>query len=121
MYDISKGKLQSLHNNIFQEEGSKSEITKFKIDKRHRKAYVANSQGLIFVVNCQSGVIIKNVTQYLEDNKNLKGMEVDKNHESMTSLGTSKYSDDDDDLKKDPGQNEDGDSDGQKESPTKAG
>ena len=62
MYDVTNGKLQSLHNNIFQEDGGKSEITKFKIDKRHRKAYVANSQGQVFVVNCQSGVIIKNVT-----------------------------------------------------------
>ena len=50
MYDVTNGKLQSLHNNIFQEDGGKSEITKFKIDKRHRKAYVANSQGQVFVV-----------------------------------------------------------------------
>jgi len=34
------------------EENGMSEITKFKIDKRNRKAYVANNLGQIFVVNC---------------------------------------------------------------------
>lgn len=99
MYDVTQGRLQSLHNNIFQEDGAKSEITKFKIDKRHRKAYVASSQGQIFVVNCQSGVIIKNVTQYLEDHRNMKELGADHDQESLTSLGTSNYSDDEADLK----------------------
>ena len=52
MYDIEKGQLQSIHMNIFQEDPITSEITRFKIDKRHRKAYVANNQGIIYVINC---------------------------------------------------------------------
>ena len=43
MYDLKQGSLQSLINNIFMEENGMSEITKFKIDKRNRKAYVANN------------------------------------------------------------------------------
>jgi len=45
----------------------KAEITKFRIDKRHRKAYVANNLGQIFVINCNNGVVMKNVTHFLED------------------------------------------------------
>jgi len=50
MYDIEKGVMTAIHADIFQEDGS--EITKFKIDKRFRKAYVANNQGKIIVINC---------------------------------------------------------------------
>lgn len=71
MYDLEKGQLQAMHTNIFQEEQMTAEITKFKIDKRHRKAYVANNQGKIIVINCQNGVVMKNVTQYIEDRKNI--------------------------------------------------
>jgi hypothetical protein len=35
------------------------DITKFKIDKRHRKAYIANNKGDIIVVDIRSGIIIK--------------------------------------------------------------
>lgn len=90
MYDIAKGRLQSLHTNIFQEEQVKSEITCFKIDKRHRKAYVANNLGQILVINCQNGVMMKNVTQYLEDKKNIKEHNFEKG-DSLTSLGTSNF------------------------------
>lgn len=62
MYDIGKGRLQSMHMNLFREDIISSEITKFRIDKRHRKAYVANNQGRIFVINAQNGVVLKNVT-----------------------------------------------------------
>lgn len=62
MYEIEKGELHSIHTNIFQEDPMASEITRFKIDKRHRKAYVANNHGTIYVINCQNGVILKNVT-----------------------------------------------------------
>ena len=62
MYDIGKGRLQSMHMNLFREDVISSEITKFRIDKRHRKAYVANNQGRIFVINAQNGVVLKNVT-----------------------------------------------------------
>ena len=72
MYDITKGQLYSIFNNVFGEQNSRAEITCFRIDKRHRKAYVANNQGQIYVINCQNGVITKNVTQYLEDRKNIK-------------------------------------------------
>ena len=50
-YNLKKGSLDSLHANIFPEGGNQSEITKFKIDKRHRKAYVSNREGQIFVIN----------------------------------------------------------------------
>ena len=38
------------------------QITKFCIDKKHRKAYVANNIGHINVINCQNGVVLKEVT-----------------------------------------------------------
>jgi hypothetical protein len=38
------------------------QITKFCIDKKHRKAYVANNMGQINVINCQNGVVLKEVT-----------------------------------------------------------
>lgn len=62
MYDIGKGNLYSLHTNLFQEEVPRAEITKLRIDKRHRKAYVSNNKGEIFVINCQNGIVMKNVT-----------------------------------------------------------
>lgn len=34
-------------------------ITKFCIDKRHRKAYIANNFGQVVVINCQNGVVLK--------------------------------------------------------------
>ena len=71
IYNVDKGQLFSLHSNIFKEEIAKAEISKFKIDKRHRKAYVSNNKGEIFVINCQNGIVCKNVTQYLEDRRNL--------------------------------------------------
>jgi hypothetical protein len=43
MYDITKGQLYSIFNNVFNEDIARSEITCFRIDKRHRKAYVANN------------------------------------------------------------------------------
>lgn len=51
-----------MHNNVFDNLGTHGDITKFRIDKRHRKAYVANNLGQIIVVNCQSGVQLKTVT-----------------------------------------------------------
>jgi hypothetical protein len=63
MYDLTSGKLTQLIGNIFQEEILKAEVTKFKIDARHRKAYVANNLGQIFVINCENGVILKQVTE----------------------------------------------------------
>jgi pantothenate kinase len=55
--------LVNIHDNVFKEDGQQvAEITKFCIDKPHRKAYVANNLGQIIVINCQSGVIIKSVT-----------------------------------------------------------
>lgn len=67
MYDIETGKLISIYNNLFKDTGENVEITIFKIDKRHRKAYVATNTGKVYVINCQNGVILKNVTQYQED------------------------------------------------------
>ena len=72
MYDMITGKLVSVYNNIFKEEFQVSEITNFKIDKRHRCAYVSNNLGRIYVINCQNGVILKNVTQFQEDQDNIK-------------------------------------------------
>jgi CRISPR/Cas system-associated endoribonuclease Cas2 len=46
IYDIQKGQFQQLQNSIF-EGDKKSEITRYKIDKRNRKAYITNDQGLI--------------------------------------------------------------------------
>lgn len=74
MYDISNGNLQALHNNIFDAMTVNGEITCFRIDRRHRKAYIANNQGYIIVINCQSGVRLKNVTQFLEDRAEIKRM-----------------------------------------------
>ena len=62
MYDMITGKLMSIYNNVFKEEYPTCEITNFKIDKRHRCAYVSNNKGRIYVINCQNGVILKNVT-----------------------------------------------------------
>ena len=45
MYDLTTGVLASLQNNIFKDDEPPPEITKFCIDKRHRKAYVANNLG----------------------------------------------------------------------------
>jgi WD40 repeat protein len=43
MYDISNGNLMALHGNIFEQMTVNGEITVFRIDKRHRKAYIANN------------------------------------------------------------------------------
>lgn len=52
MYDAMTGKLESILGNIFKNENeSKIEITAFKIDKRNRKAYIANNKGEILVIN----------------------------------------------------------------------
>ena len=66
MYNLEDGKLVNLHSNVFCEDDNDqiAEITKFCIDKRHRKAYVANNFGEIIVINCQSGVKIKQVVGY---------------------------------------------------------
>ena len=50
--------LISLYDNIFNvndnddELIAKPDLTKFLIDKRHRKAYVSNNIGEVFVINC---------------------------------------------------------------------
>jgi hypothetical protein len=56
---------------------------------------VANNKGEIFVINCQNGVIIKNVTQYIEDLRNIKEYDQGKFNETLTSLGSSKFGDSD--------------------------
>lgn len=91
---MMNGKLVTVFSNVFKEEERRSEITAFRIDKRHRKAYVANNHGEIFVINCQNGVILKNVTQYLEDQKNINRYMAEKEfRKSMSSLGSSKHHD----------------------------
>ena len=62
MYDLTNGKLISIYNDVFGEENSGENITKFKIDKPHRKAYVASDSGKVYVINCQNGVLLKKVT-----------------------------------------------------------
>lgn len=70
MYDLKSGILIGLHNKVFdairddkaQEVQDMPQITKFCIDKKHRKAYVANNMGQINVINCQNGVVLKEVT-----------------------------------------------------------
>ena len=92
MYDMMTGKLVTIFSNVFKEENLKSDISVFRIDKRHRKAYVANNHGEIFVINCQNGVFLKNVTQYLEDQKNIKRYMADKERpKSVSSLSSSNY------------------------------
>lgn len=91
MYDIETGRLNSIYNNLFKDATSdKVEITIFKIDKRHRKAYVATNSGKIYVINCQNGVILKNVTQYQEDEEYVKRTKAII-EEYMTDLGSSNY------------------------------
>lgn len=96
MYDLLSGKLKSILNNVFKkEEIGRLDITAFRMDKRHRKAYIANSKGEIFVINAQNGVMLKNVTQYLEDKKNIeqfKQSQLSQLSQSHTSLGSSRYS-----------------------------
>lgn len=106
MYDIEKGELKSIHMNIFQENPIQSEITTFKIDKRHRKAYVANSAGTIYVINCQSGVVLKNVTQFREDRQNIERLKKERqeaapesDNDDQYSMGSSRYSSDQDEAK----------------------
>jgi len=65
MYDLAKANLRSLYTNVFNEDEQvlqQAEITQFKIDKQHRKAYISNNHGQIIVINCQNGAVIKNVT-----------------------------------------------------------
>ena len=52
MYDLTNGKLISIYGDIFGEDNITDDITKFKIDKKHRKAYVASNTGKIYVINC---------------------------------------------------------------------
>ena len=52
MYDLINGKLISIYNDVFGEDNPNDEITKFKIDKKHRKAYVASNTGKVYVINC---------------------------------------------------------------------
>lgn len=97
MYDLQTGQLITILNKVFkQEESEDLEISAFTIDARHRKAYIGNNKGEIFVINSQNGVIIKNVTQFMEDQINLKLYQDDgdKEYDDITSLGSSRYSSD---------------------------
>jgi hypothetical protein len=72
MYDLPTGVITGMHNNLFDRGDEEAQgratghITRFCIDKRHRKAYVANNHGQISLINCQNGVVLKNVTDVLE-------------------------------------------------------
>lgn len=77
MYDLEKGSLSAIHNRVFEDLDKAGDITKFRIDRRHRKAYVASNTGHIIVINCQSGVKIKNATQYLQDKAEIKRAELE--------------------------------------------
>lgn len=87
MYDLKTGKLDALHNNVFEGlSNPNGEITKFIIDKPHRKAYVADNNGSIIVINCQTGVKLKNVTQYLEDKAEIRRANDEKDFKDGASL-----------------------------------
>ena len=62
MYDLEKGSLCAIHNRLFDDLDKPGDITKVRIDKRHRKAYISSNTGSIIVINCQSGVKTKNCT-----------------------------------------------------------
>jgi WD40 repeat protein len=62
MYDLLTGTLYTILPRVFRQEDDDVEISAFRIDKRHRKAYVSNNKGQIFVINSQNGVVVKNVT-----------------------------------------------------------
>jgi hypothetical protein len=51
MYDLINGKLISIYSEVFGEDNN-DDITKFKIDKMHRKAYVTSNTGKVYVINC---------------------------------------------------------------------
>lgn len=58
MYDMLTGGLHTILNRVFKtEDVADLEITAFRIDKRHRKAYIANNKGQIYVINAQNGVL----------------------------------------------------------------
>lgn len=88
MYNLENGKLMNLHGNIFQEDDVQvAEITKFCIDKRHRKAYVANNFGEIIVINCQSGVKIKSVISHrIEEVSESQSSDCSSNNQSIRGL-----------------------------------
>ena len=102
MYCLITGRLMSIYNNIFKEDYPTAEITNFKIDKRHRCAYVSNNKGRIYVINCQNGVCLKNVTQFQEDQDNIKNSnvrEIDPNEdEKMSDMGSSNYESDQEEM-----------------------
>ena len=67
------------------------DITAFKIDKRYRKAYIGNNKGQVYVINAQNGVILNNVTSYIDDKKNIEQFKTDNMNNTITSLGSSKF------------------------------
>lgn len=64
-------------------------MTRYKIDKRNRKAYIANNQGDILVINCENAVKLKSVTS--EDEK-VEPEKEKEEEESYPSVGSSDYS-----------------------------
>jgi len=95
MYDILTGVLYTILPRVFRQEEDDVEISAFKIDKRHRKAYISNNKGQIYVINSQNGVIVKKVTQYNDDHKDLKAFKENHMNDTITSLGSSRYESED--------------------------
>lgn len=68
LYDSANGKLVKIHLNMANEL-KQAEITALRQDAKHRKCYVADSIGDIKVYNINSGVELKDVTEFEKEGK----------------------------------------------------
>ena len=59
IYSCLDGNLMVMHQSVFKH--PKINCVSIRQDKRHRKAYIASSDGQIDVINIQSGVSLKSI------------------------------------------------------------
>ena len=70
LFNAEQGRLTVLHQNLFKMPNSLA--YKIDLDKRHRKIYVASSNGQIQVMNVESGVILKQVIDEPEEDEKVE-------------------------------------------------
>lgn len=76
-YDVNSGKLRSLSTNPFAKDpmAGRSHITAYVSGALHRKFYLANNLGEVYMVNSKNAEQIKAVNRVAEDRATLRKIE----------------------------------------------
>ena len=70
LYSCADGDLLVFHQNVFSD--PQLSCVKIRQDSRHRKAYLASTDGQVTVTNIQSGVALKQVFEDEETHKRIE-------------------------------------------------